>query len=46
MEDFKYTHARGLTKPQVLERSTSRWVADKQNVPLTRPAGVGKSFLA
>ncbi|WP_284665361.1 ATP-binding protein [Myxococcus sp. SDU36] len=46
LEDIDYAHARGLTKPQVLELSTSKWVADKQNVLLTGPTGVGKSFLA
>jgi DNA replication protein DnaC len=46
LEEIDYGHARGLTKPQVLELSTSKWVADKQNVLLTGPTGVGKSFLA
>jgi DNA replication protein DnaC len=46
LEDIDYSHARGLTKPQVMELSTSRWVAEKQNVLLTGPTGVGKSFLA
>ncbi|HYO64461.1 MAG TPA: IS21-like element helper ATPase IstB, partial [Archangium sp.] len=46
LEDLDYAHARGLTKSQVLELSTSRWVAQSQNVLLTGPTGVGKSFLA
>ncbi|HEX8697745.1 MAG TPA: IS21-like element helper ATPase IstB [Myxococcaceae bacterium] len=46
LEDIDYAHARGLSKPQVLELSTSKWVADKHNVLLTGPTGVGKSFLA
>lgn len=46
LEELDYSHTRGLSKPQVLELSTSRWVAEKQNVLLTGPTGVGKSFLA
>lgn len=46
LEQLDYSHARGLSKPQVLELATCRWVADKQNVLLTGPTGVGKSFLA
>ena len=46
LEDIDYAHTRGLTKQQVLELSTSKWVADKQNVLRTGPTGVGKSFLA
>lgn len=46
LEDIDYGHARGLAKTQVMELSTSKWAADKQNVLLTGPTGVGKSFLA
>ena len=46
LEDIDYGHARGLTKAQVLELSTSKWVEGRQNVLLTGPTGVGKSFLA
>lgn len=35
LEDIDYTHARGLTNPQVL--STSKWGAGKHNVLLTGP---------
>jgi DNA replication protein DnaC len=44
--EIDYGHARGLTKAQVLELSTSKWVESRQNVLLTGPTGVGKSFLA
>ena len=46
LEDIDYSLARGLTKAQVMELSTSRWVAQAQNVLVTGPSGVGKSFLA
>jgi len=46
LEDLDYGHARGLTKAQVMELSTSKWVEGRQNVLLTGPTGVGKSFLA
>ena len=46
LEDLDYGYARGLTKAQVMELSTSKWVEGRQNVLLTGPTGVGKSFLA
>jgi DNA replication protein DnaC len=46
LEDIDYGHARGLVKAQVMELGTSRWVECRQNVLLTGPTGVGKSFLA
>lgn len=46
IEDIDYAHARGLQKSQVLELATSRWVTERQNVLLTGPTGVGKSFIA
>lgn len=46
VEDIDYTQARGLSKPMMLELATCRWIATHQNVILTGPTGVGKSFLA
>ncbi|WP_395850088.1 IS21-like element helper ATPase IstB [Cystobacter fuscus] len=46
LEDIDYGHARALTKAQVMELATSKWVEGRQNVLLTGPTGVGKSFLA
>lgn len=46
LEDIDYSLTRGLTKAQVLELSTSRWVAQAHNVLVTGPTGVGKSFVA
>jgi DNA replication protein DnaC len=46
VEDVDYGHARGLAKVEMLELSSCRWVATHQNVLLTGPTGVGKSYLA
>ena len=46
IEDIDYTHARGLVKATMLELQTSRWIREHQNVAITGPTGVGKSYLA
>jgi DNA replication protein DnaC len=46
IEDVDYGHARGLTKAVMQDLAQSRWVASHQNVILTGPTGVGKSYLA
>lgn len=46
VEDIDYSHARGLTKAMMHELSSSRWVAAHQNIIITGPTGVGKSYLA
>jgi DNA replication protein DnaC len=46
VEDIDYAHARGLSKSVMLELATSRWAASHQNIILTGPTGVGKSYLA
>jgi len=46
IEDVDYRHARGLSKPLMLDLASSRWAAQHQNVILTGKTGVGKSFLA
>lgn len=46
IEDIDYSHARGLLKATMQELQTSRWIQEKQNVVLTGPTGVGKSYLA
>jgi len=46
IEDIDYSHARGLVKSTIQELQTSGWIQQKQNVVLTGPTGVGKSYLA
>lgn len=46
IEDIDYSHSRGLTKAMVHELSSSRWVAAHQNIIISGPTGVGKSYLA
>lgn len=46
IEDIDYSHARGLSKSVVLDLASCRWVHSHQNVLLTGPTGVGKSYLA
>jgi DNA replication protein DnaC len=46
LEDLDFRQPRGLDKDLLLELGSCRWIADHQNVLLTGPMGVGKSFLA
>jgi DNA replication protein DnaC len=46
VEDVDYAQARGLAKAAMLELATCRWIVAHQNVILTGPTGVGKSYLA
>ncbi len=46
IEDIDFAHTRGLNKGQLMDLATSRWVVEKQNIILTGPTGVGKSFIA
>lgn len=46
VEDVDYAQARGLAKAAMLELATCRWITARQNVILTGPTGVGKSYLA
>lgn len=46
MEDIDYAHVRGLTRAQMVELASCRWVTAHQNLLLTGPTGMGKSYLA
>jgi len=46
VEDIDYRHPRRLDRQLIRSLSNSEWVAQHQNVILTGPTGVGKSFLA
>ncbi len=45
-EDIDYRHARGLDKALFQRLLTGQWLAAHQNVLLTGPTGVGKTWLA
>lgn len=46
IEDIDYAHPRGLTKSVVLDLASSRWAQAHQNIIVTGPTGIGKSYLA
>jgi DNA replication protein DnaC len=46
IEDIDYSHARGLSKAVMVDLASSRWVQSRQNIILTGPTGIGKSWLA
>jgi DNA replication protein DnaC len=46
MEQIDYVEKRKLDKTQILRLSTCDWISKKQNIIITGPTGLGKSFLA
>jgi DNA replication protein DnaC len=46
LEDLDYQPRRHLDRAVVRQLATCRWIADHQNVLITGPAGVGKTYLA
>ena len=46
IEDIDYGHTRGLVKATILDLASCRWAQSHQNIIITGPTGVGKSYLA
>ncbi len=46
IEDVDYARERKLDKSLVRQLATGRWIAARQNVVITGPTGVGKTYLA
>jgi DNA replication protein DnaC len=46
LEDVDFKHPRGLNRQQVLGLASCSWIQDQNNLLITGPTGIGKSFLA
>lgn len=46
IEDVEFSDARGFTKAQIMQISGCDWIRNKQDLILTGPTGVGKSYMA
>jgi len=46
LEELDYQAKRNLNKSMILEFTNHRWVKNKQNILISGPTGIGKSFLA
>ena len=46
IEDIDYRHPRGLDRAVIRSLANCEWIASHQNVLITGPTGVGKTFIA
>ena len=46
LEDLDYKSSRGLIKSKVLSLQNPEWIQNHQNILITGPTGVGKTYLA
>jgi len=46
LEDIDFEPRRGIKRAEILELSHCNWLAQKLNLAITGPTGVGKSFIA
>ncbi len=46
LEDIDYSGNRGLDKAQLLDLGSCKWITEHNNLLLTGPTGVGKTFIA
>ena len=46
VEDIDYPAKRGLTKRQILDLATCKWIELHQNIVITGMTGVGKTYIA
>ena len=46
IEDLDFRGSRGMDKSLVMSLSANQWIGDHQNLLITGPTGVGKSYLA
>jgi len=46
VEDVDFRHPRGLDKSLFMQLAACRWIAEHNNVLITGPTGVGKTYLA
>jgi DNA replication protein DnaC len=46
LEDLDFTHPRGLNRSVIRSLATGEWIKNHQNILISGPTGVGKTYLA